>query len=35
MVMGSDAESVVRAATVPVLLVRARGEARSKRRKRF
>ena len=34
MVMGSDAESVVRAATVPVLLVRARGEARSKRRKR-
>ena len=34
MVMGSDAESVVRAATVPVLLVRSRGEPRPRRRKR-
>jgi nucleotide-binding universal stress UspA family protein len=33
-VMGSDAESVVREASVPVLLVRSRGEPRPRRRRR-
>ena len=34
LVMGSDAEAVVREASVPVLLVRSRGEQRPRRRKR-